>query len=155
MMRRVKDIDVHALETFRRGTVIPAQVLALDECRRFSPVHQRALCRYYIDAGVGGIAVGVHSTQFAIRDSKYGMFSQVMSETARFIDQWCEKQGRNVLKVGGVCGKTKQAVYEASFEADCGYDACLLSLAAFREDDVDTMIRHCRDVADVMPLIGF
>ena len=154
-MKRVQDIDSMVLEAFRKGVVIPAQVLALNEDRSFAERHQRALCRYFIDAGVGGIAVGVHSTQFAIRDPKFGLFKRVMSETARFIDDWCAKRGRRILKVGGVCGKTAQAVSEADYELECGYDACLLSLAAFKGDDIDTMIHHCREVANVMPLIGF
>ncbi len=154
-MRRVQAIDSNVLASFRRGVVIPAQVLALNEDRRFAERNQRALCRYFIDAGVGGIAVGVHSTQFAIRDPKYGLFKPVMSKTAQFIDEWCAKRGRRILKVGGVCGKTAQAVAEANFESECGYDACLLSLAAFKDEDIESMIRHCREIADAMPLIGF
>ena len=103
-MKKVSDIDKKVLAEVRRGTVIPAQVLALDENRRFFPKYQRALCRYFIDAGVGGIAVGVHSTQFAIRDPKIGLFEPVLRETTKFIDDWCAETGRKILKVGGVCG---------------------------------------------------
>jgi len=154
-MKKITDIDKGVLSAVRRGTVIPAQVLALDENRRFFPKYQRALCRYFIDAGAGGIAVGVHSTQFAIRDPRIGLFEPVLRETAKFIDEYCAKTGRRVLKVGGVCGKTDQALREAAFEERCGYDAVLLSLAAFKDDSVESMLEHCRKVAQVMPLIGF
>ena len=154
-MKRVSDIDPVVLEKVRKGTVIPAQVLALDEKRCFAPRYQRALCRYFIDAGVGGIAVGVHSTQFAIRDPKIGLFETVLRDTGKFIDDHCALSGRKILKVGGVCGRTEQAVREAAFEGACGYDAVLLSLAAFKEESVQSMISHCQEVAKVMPLIGF
>ena len=154
-MKRIEDIHPSVLSEVRRGTVIPAMVLALDEQRRFAPRYQRALARYFIDAGVGGIAVGVHSTQFAIRDPKIGLFREVIRETGRFIDEWCERRGRRVLKVGGVCGRTEQALTEAEFEASCGYDAALLSMGAFKDDDIETMLSHCRQVAQVMPIIGF
>jgi hypothetical protein len=70
-MKRICDIDPQVLAEIRKGAVIPAQPLALDENRQFVPKHQRALCRYYIDAGAGGIAVGVHSTQFERLAAKY------------------------------------------------------------------------------------
>ena len=154
-MKRVSDIDPAVLERVRKGTVIPAQVLALDENRKFSPRHQRALCRYFIDAGVGGIAVGVHSTQFAIRNPEIGLFETVLRETGKFIDEYCSEKGKKIIKVGGVCGKTEQALREAEFEGSCNYDAVLLSLAAFKDASIDEMLNHCRKVAEVMPLIGF
>ena len=154
-MKKVCDIDPGILSAVRRGVAIPAQVLALNEDRTFAPRYQRALCRYFIDSGVGGIAVGVHSTQFAIRDPKFGLFEPVMRETSHFIDEWCRRQGRKILKVGGVCGRTGQTVREAEFEAANGYDAVLLSLAAFQKDSTEVMLEHCREVAKVMPLIGF
>ena len=154
-MKRICDINPAVLSTVRKGTVIPAMVLALDEQRRFAPRYQRALARYFIDAGVGGIAVGVHSTQFAIRDPKINLFQRVIRETGQFIDEWCDRRGRRVLKVGGVCGRTEQALAEAEFEASCGFDAALLSMGAFKDDTVETMLNHCRQVAKVMPIIGF
>ncbi|MBO5724769.1 MAG: dihydrodipicolinate synthase family protein, partial [Lentisphaeria bacterium] len=154
-MKKISDIDSSVLKRVRQGCVIPAQVLALNEDRTFAPKYQRALCRYFIDAGSGGIAVGVHSTQFAIRDPEIGLFETVLKQTGAFIDEWCARTHKKVLKVGGVCGRTDQAVKEASFEAENGYDAALLSLAAFKNDSVETMLDHCREVASVMPLIGF
>ena len=95
-MKKICDIDSDVLSAVRRGVAIPAQVLALNEDRSFAPKYQRALCRYFIDAGVGGIAVGVHSTQFAIRDPKYGLFETVMRETSRFIDEWCRFRNKKI-----------------------------------------------------------
>lgn len=155
MKKSIADIDANVLAVFRRGTVIPAQPLALDENRKFAPRYQRALCRYYIDAGVGGIAVGVHSTQFAIRDPQIGLFETVMRRTSEFIDEYCERTGRKILKVGGICGKTPQALAEAALEVDAGYDVGLLSMAAFKDASVDEMLEHCRQVAQVIPVIGF
>ena len=86
-MKTISQIDPAVLAKFRKGCVIPAQPLALDENRKFMPQYQRALCRYYIDAGVGGIAVGVHSTQFEIRKPEIGLYEPVLSETSKFIDE--------------------------------------------------------------------
>ena len=155
IMKTVSNIAPEALAKFRKGCVIPAQPLALDSDRRFSPRHQRALCRYYIDSGVGGIAVGVHSTQFEIRKKEIALFEPVLKQTAGFIDEWSERCGRKILKVGGVCGKTDQALYEAEFEAGCNYDAALLSLSAFAGESIDAMLEHCRKIAEVIPVIGF
>jgi len=154
-MKTIADIRPSVLAELRRGTVIPAQPLALDSDRKFSPKHQRALCRYYLDAGVGGIAVGVHSTQFEIRKKEIGLFEPVLRRTSQFIDEWSERTNHPVLKVGGICGRTEQALYEAKFEAENGYDAGLLSLSAFAGDSVETMLNHCREVAKIIPIIGF
>jgi len=154
-MKKINDIHPSVLENVRRGCVIPAQPLALDENRKFSPRYQRALCRYYIDAGAGGIAVGVHSTQFEIRNKEIGLFEPVLSETSRFIDEWCNRTNRKILKVAGVCGKTEQALYEADFAVKNGYDAGLLSLSAFAKDSCGAMLEHCRAIAKQIPVIGF
>ena len=154
-MKKISDIAPEVLKKFRKGCVIPAQPLALDENRNFAPQYQRALCRYYIDSGVGGIAVGVHSTQFEIRKKEIGLFEPVLKQTAGFIDEWCAHRGTRILKVGGVCGKTDQALYEAEFEAGCGYDAALLSLSAFAGESIDAMLAHCRRIASIIPVIGF
>ncbi len=154
-MKTIQDIHPQVLKSVRRGVVIPAQPLALDEHRKFSPRHQRALCRYYIDAGAGGIAVGVHSTQFEIRKPEIGLFEPVLRETSVFIDEWCARTGKKILKVGGICGRTPQALREAEFEAANGYDAGLLSLSAFAGATLEEMLEHCRAVAKVIPVIGF
>jgi hypothetical protein len=140
--------DIAAL--LRRGTVIPAHPLALDADRRFDARRQRALTRYYLDAGAGGLAVGVHATQFAIREA--GLYEQVLELASLTIDDWVKHP---VVKIGGLAGSTQQAVEEAKTAVRLGYHAGLLSLAALREADEDTLIAHCRHVADEIPLIGF
>lgn len=137
------------------GLVIPAQPLALDEDRRLSERHQRAITRYYLDAGAGGVAVGVHSTQFAIRDPQHGLFEPVLSLAAEEIDRHVAGTGRPVLKISGLCGPTSQAVAEASLATRLGYHAGLLSLAALRDRSLDDLVTHCAEVARRMPIIGF
>ncbi|MFN0085977.1 MAG: dihydrodipicolinate synthase family protein [Blastocatellia bacterium] len=138
-----------------RGGVIPAHPLALDEARRLDERRQCALTRYYCDAGAAGIAVGVHTTQFAIREPRIGLYEPVLRlaiETAR---EWEGMRGQRILKVAGVCGSTGQAVREASFARECGYDLGLLSLAALREASAAELIAHCRSVSEAIPLFGF
>jgi dihydrodipicolinate synthase/N-acetylneuraminate lyase len=138
-----------------KGVVIPALPLALTADGRFDERHQRALTRYYCDAGAGGIAVAVHTTQFAIRDPKHGLFKPVIELASETIAEWETLNRRKVIRVGGVCGPTAQAVREATILRDAGYHLALLSLAALREESLDQLIAHCRAVAEVMPLMGF
>lgn len=143
------------LTPFRKGGVIPAQPLALDAQRKLSERHQRALTRYYIDAGACGLAVGVHSTQFEIRDPDVGLFEPVLTLASETIDAACVRRGQGILKIAGVCGTTRQALSEATLARSIGYHACLLSLAAMKDADISTLVTHCREVAQVMPVIGF
>lgn len=139
------------------GQVIPAHPLALDGDRRLDERHQRALTRYYVAAGVGGIAVGVHTTQFAIRDPQHGLLAPVLelaAETARASTHATRAQ-RPVALVAGAIGDTRQAVAEATLAWKLGYDAVLLSLGALRDARDDALVAHCRAVADVLPLFGF
>ncbi len=151
----IQDLPAAVRAIVRRGTVIPAAPLALDAQRNFAPRYQTALTRYYIDAGAGGIAVGVHSTQFAIRDPSVGLFEPLLRLTSAVIDEYGGRQGRELFKVAGVCGHTSQAVREAKFALSQRYHACLLSLAAFADESIDDMLAHCREVAQIMPVIGF
>jgi Dihydrodipicolinate synthetase family len=144
------DLPQPVLETLRRGTVIPAHPLALDLDRRFDAESQRALTRYYIDAGSGGLAVGVHSTQFAIREA--GLFERVLSLAAETAHDWTD---RPLVLVAGAIGRTEQAVAEARIARSLGYHAVLLSLAAMKGASEDELVEHCRTVAAEMPLIGF
>lgn len=137
------------------GLAIPAQPLALDTQRRMSEKHQRAITRYYLDAGAGGLAVGVHSTQFEIREPQHGLFEPVLTLAAEEIDRHVARTGRPVLKIAGLCGNTAQAVAEAGLAARLGYHAGLLSLAALKEATVDELARHCAEVAGHFPIIGF
>lgn len=138
-------------EALRAGLVIPAHPLALNASRRLDEKRQRALTRYFLASGVGGLAVSVHTTQFAIRDPKVGLFEPVLSLAVEEM----KKAARSLVRIGGVCGQTSQAVAEAQTLHQLGYHAALLSLGAMREADEDTLIRHCRAVAEVIPVIGF
>jgi dihydrodipicolinate synthase/N-acetylneuraminate lyase len=133
------------------GLAIPAHPLALDAQRRLDERRQRALTRYYIAAGVGGLAVGVHTTQFAIRDPKVGLFEPVLTIAAEEMS----RARHPLVRVGGICGPTKQAVAEAATLNKLGYHAGLLSLGAMRDAGEDELIKHCRAVAEVIPVIGF
>jgi dihydrodipicolinate synthetase family protein len=132
------------------GTVLPAHPLALDANRKLDTVHQRALTRYYIDAGSGGLAVGVHTTQFAIRD--VGLYKPVLELAAETAANWTR---RPLALVAGLAGSTKQAVTEAGIARGIGYHAGLLSLAAMKSASEDEIIAHCEAVAREIPLVGF
>jgi hypothetical protein len=132
------------------GTVIPAHPLALDANRALDIPHQRALTRYYIDAGAGGLAVSVHTTQFAIRD--VGLYAPVLELAADTAASWTTKP---LALVAGLCGATRQAVAEAKTALAIGYHAGLLSLAAMKSASEDEIIAHCEEVARAIPLIGF
>jgi len=139
-----------------RGLVIPAHPLALDESGRFDERHQRALTRYYAAAGAGGLAVGVHTTQFAIRDPRIGLFDTVLAVAKEEMDRAdTQRQSLPLVRIGGAVGKTPQAVAEATLLAEHGYHAALLSLAALREATDDQLIAHCTEVASVIPVVGF
>lgn len=135
----------------QHGVAIPAHPLALDAQRKLDERRQRALARYYIAAGVGGLAVGVHTTQFAIRDLKVGLFRPVLELAKEEMD----RAAKPLVRIGGICGMTKQAVSEAELLRSLGYHAGLLSLGAMRDASEDEMITHCRAVAQVMPVVGF
>ncbi|MEZ5304480.1 MAG: hypothetical protein R3F11_28120 [Verrucomicrobiales bacterium] len=138
-----------------QGCVIPALPLALHEDGRWSERHQRALVRYYVEAGAGGLAVGVHSTQFEIRDPAHGLFEPVLELAAREIDAGLAADPRPFAKVAGVCGAGDQARREAQCARDLGYDAALVSLTALRDAPEPDLAAHCRAVADILPIIGF
>ena len=140
--------DVLAL--LRRGTVIPAHLLALDANRRLDARRQRALSRYYLDAGAGGLAVGVHATQFAIREQ--GLYVEVLKLAADEARAWAK---RTAVLVAGLSGKTAQARKEAEVARGLGYHAGMLSLAAMKGASEDELVAHCAAVAAQIPLVGF
>ncbi len=133
----------------RQGLVIPAHPLALTAERRLDERRQRALTRYYLAAGAGGVAVGVHTTQFEIRDPKIGLFRPVLELAAEIL------RPADVIRVAGICGPTRQAVAEARTARDFGYHLGLLSLGALRQASDDQLMAHARAVAEVIPLFGF
>lgn len=154
------DIRTQQLRThLQQGLVIPAHPLALNARRKLDERRQRALTRYYLAAGVGGIAVGVHTTQFAIRDPQVGLFRPVLELAAEAVKEGVRgREGEGATKtllIAGICGVTQQAVGEARLAKDLGYDAGLLSLAALKTETIEGLLQHCRAVAEVIPIMGF
>jgi hypothetical protein len=144
------ELPADVLALLRRGTVLPAHPLALDADRRLDRVSQRALARYYIDAGAGGLAVGVHATQFAIREA--GLYRPVLELAAETAQSWTR---RPLLLIAGVIGRTAQALAEARLARALGYHAVLLGLSQLRGASEDELIEHCRRIAGEVPVIGF
>lgn len=142
-------------ERLREGGVIPAHPLALTSERRLDEARQQGLTSYYHGAGVAGLAVGVHTTQFAIRDPRIGLFEPVLRLASETLDEEESRTGRAVIRIAGICGRTPQAVREAELARELGYEVGLLSLAACREETTAELITHCREVAAVIPLCGF
>jgi dihydrodipicolinate synthase/N-acetylneuraminate lyase len=141
------------------GLVIPAHPLALDASGRLDERSQRALTRYYAAAGAGGLAVGVHTTQFAIRDPHIGLFEPVLTLARDEMDR-ADARARDrgappLVRIGGVCGPTSQAVREADLLARLGYHAGLLSLAALCDAEDAALVAHCAEVGARLPLVGF
>ena len=137
------------------GLVIPAHPLALTSARKLDERRQRALTRYYLDAGAGGIAVGVHTTQFEIREPEHALLRPVL-ELAADTSRACEPYAtRPIVLVAGVVGDTRQALAEAELAASLGYDVALLGLGALAGASDAALITHCRAVADVLPIFGF
>lgn len=134
-----------------QGIAIPAHPLALNAARRFDERRQRALTRYYLAAGAGGLAVGVHTTQFAIREPRHGLFEPVLALAAEEMD----RAERPVVRIGGICGPTPQARREAETLQRLGYHAGLLSLAALPDASLDVLIDHARAIGEILPLVGF
>ena len=151
----IASLTVSAREHLRSGVAIPAHPLALTASRKLDERRQRALTRYYMDAGAGGLAVGVHTTQFAIRETNHGLFRPVLELAASTVREQVATRPRPFVMIAGVCGPTSQAVSEAETALTYGYDAGLLSLGALREASPEQLLAHCRAVADVIPLVGF
>ena len=140
-----------ARQILRGGTTIPAHALALTADRKLDERRQRALTRYYLDAGAGGLAVGVHTTQFEIREPKHGLLRPVLELAVEEMKQ----RKPEAVRIAGVCGPTPQAVAEAGLARDLGYDAGLVSLAALGEATDEELFAHCRAVGGVLPIVGF
>jgi Dihydrodipicolinate synthetase family len=150
MMSRWQDWNPQVLAALRAGVVIPAHPLALDRDRKLDARRQRALTRYYLDAGARGLAVGVHTTQFAIREA--GLFEPVLELALRTAADWASEAP---IMIAGLTGRTAQAVKEAQVARGLGYHAGLLSLAALKGASEDELIAHAQAVAREIPLVGF
>ncbi len=148
-------MDANVRQALFTGVVIPAHPLALNAERRLDERRQVALTRYYCAAGAGGVAVGVHTTQFAIRDPRFGLYEPVLRLAAEAAAEFERASGKRLVKVAGICGKTAQAVAEACMAREIGYDIGLLSLAALPHASDAELLAHCRRVATEIPLFGF
>lgn len=142
-------------EVLNRGVVIPASPLALTANRTLDERRQRALWRYYAAAGAGGVAVAVHTTQFAIRDPKIGLFRPILELAREEFDALDAGRAEPLVRVAGVCGRTEQAVAEATAARDLGFHAGLVNLSAMAGSDDDALAEHCRAVGEVIGLFGF
>jgi hypothetical protein len=149
-MLHKNDLPAEVLKAIQKGVVIPAHPLALNSQRQLDKRRQKALTRYYLDSGSGGVAVGVHTTQFEIRD--VGLYKPVLELAAETIDEWSDKP---IIRIAGLVGQTSQATAEADIAISLGYHAGLLSLAAYKEGSEDEIIEHCHAVAAKIPVIGF
>jgi dihydrodipicolinate synthase/N-acetylneuraminate lyase len=149
------DATANFRELMQQGLVIPAHPLALTKDLKLDERRQRALTRYYCDAGSGGVAVGVHTTQFNIRDANVGLFEPVLEIALEEIRAFESRSGKVMAKIGGICGDTQQACREAEILRRLGYDGGLLSLAALSDATNDELIEHCRIVGQNIPIIGF
>jgi hypothetical protein len=148
------EIPPASFALLKRGAVIPAHLLALDADRKLDERRQRAMSRYYLDAGAGGLAVGVHSTQFAIREA--GLYEPVLELAMQEALTWETLDGKRPLfMVAGLAGSTAQAAAEAIIARGLGYHAGLLSLAAMKGAGEDALVDHCHAIAELMPLVGF
>jgi dihydrodipicolinate synthase/N-acetylneuraminate lyase len=145
-------------ESLLSGQVIPACPLMLFENGRWAERHQRAIVRYYCEAGAGGLAVGVHSTQFAIRDRQHGLFEPILRLVSEELDRCCTAQlgqQQEFIRIAGICGDLQQAIAEANIASGLAYHAGLLSLTAVANYSEEQILDHCRRVADRIPLVGF
>ncbi len=147
--------DPQILTLLRQGVVIPAHPLALNSKRKLDERRQRALTRYYADAGAGGLAIGVHTTQFEIRESKFGLYKPVLTLAAETMAERESSLGRRLIKVAGIAGKTKQAVAEAELAAELGYHLGLVSLGAMRDISENGLVRHLNAISEIIPVFGF
>lgn len=154
-MESTKHIPQNILNALHEGLVIPALPLALNRHRKLDERRQRALMRYYLDAGAGGVAVAVHTTQFEIRLPEIDLYETVLSLAREEFDLYVDQTNKPIVRIAGVIGQTKQAIQEASLAKSTGYHACLLSLAAFPEASNQDILEHCRSVASIIPVIGF
>ena len=148
-------LDSRITDALAKGMVIPAHPLALTAERHLDERRQRALSRYYMAAGAGGLAIGVHTTQFAIRNQSIGLFEPVLKIAADEMDRADRTRPQPMVRIGGICGNTAQSVREAELLAGLGYHAGLLNLGAMKDAADDALLRHCRSVAEVVPIVGF
>jgi len=149
------ELPKDVLNVLRKGVVIPALPLALNKDRRLDERRQRALMRYYLNAGAGGVAVAVHTTQFEIRLPEFNLYEPVLQIAREEFDRFTSETGKPIVRIAGVIGKTEQALGEAKLALEKGFHAVLLGLAAFKDASNEEILNHCIAIAEVMPVIGF
>jgi hypothetical protein len=136
--------------------VIPAHPLALKPDRKLDERRQKALTRYYLASGAGGLAVGVHTTQFAIHDPKIGLYQPVLELAIETAQKFAAPPDcREPIMIAGIVGDTNNALKEARLARDLGYHLGLLSLTALRGKSIDELVGHAREVAQIIPVMGF
>ncbi len=143
------------IELLHKGAVIPAHPLALNSKYELDEVRQRVLSRYYLDAGVGGLAVGVHTTQFEIRLPENNLFKTVLKLAKEEMDRHFQETGKHIIRIAGVVGSTVQALKEAKLAVSLDYNMALLSLSALPNATNEELLQHCKKVAEIIPIIGF
>lgn len=148
-------MDISIRKALTRGLVIPASPLALTAERQLDERRQRALWRYYSAAGAGGLAIGVHTTQFSIREPKIGLYKPILELGMDEMNRLDRERSEPLVRVGGICGQTKQAVREASLLRELGYHVGLVSLGAMKDSNEDDLISHSQVIADIIPVMGF
>lgn len=149
----MKKLDPKKRELLFNGTVFPAHPLCLDENRQLDETNQRLLTNYYIESEAGGIAVGVHSTQFEIRLPAYDLYEKVLQISAEEVDR--ANLDRPFIKIAGICGPVDQAVKEAELAVSLGYDMGLLSMGGLQGLSEDQILKRTQAVANVIPVFGF
>jgi dihydrodipicolinate synthase/N-acetylneuraminate lyase len=152
---KAQPVPKEVLQKLNEGVVIPAMPLALNSNRKLDERRQRALIRYYLHAGSGGLAVAVHTTQFAVRKPEIGLYEPLLSLASEEFTRFSSKTGKPVIRIAGVIGKTDQALKEATLALKYGYNAALLSVAAFRDSSNEEILKHCREIASSIPIVGF
>tara|TARA_R110002050_G_scaffold300778_1_gene472533 strand:- start:1388 stop:2473 length:1086 start_codon:yes stop_codon:yes gene_type:complete len=149
------ELPKDVLGALRKGVAIPALPLALNKNRELDERRQRALMRYYLDAGVGGVAVAVHTTQFEIRLPEFNLYEPILQIAKEEFDRFTKAPGKPILRIAGVIGKTEQAVREAKLALEKGFHAVLLGIAAYKDASNGEILEHCRTVAAIVPVVGF
>ncbi len=150
-----KEIPAEVKKALFKGVVIPALPLALNQKRQFDEARQRLLIKYYLNAGAGGVAVAVHTTQFEIRLPEVNLYERVLEVAKEEFDNYTSKTLKPIIRIAGVIGQTEQAKKEATIALKNGYHAVLLGLAAFGNASNKTLIEHCKEIAEIIPVIGF
>ncbi len=142
-------------EILKKGVVIPALPLALTKKKTIDERRQRALMRYYLDAGAGGVACAVHTTQFEIRDKGIDLLKPVLQIAEQEFDSFESRTGKKLVRIAGVMGRTEQAIGEANLAVSLGFNVALLGLAALKGESNSTVLEHCKKIAEIIPIVGF